>query len=144
MAIDKKLIHFNKKEDFVEKLNKGEIKDISIVFIKDTKEIWTHGIYYSDLSDYATEQFVQDYSKIEDDEIIIGEETLTPLVLDNVGLPGQVLIKTETGYKWENFENLFVKYVSIVGNKLTINGIEITLPQFIENNKTITEFKIED
>lgn len=46
MAINKKLIHFQKKETFNTKLHDGEILDTSIVFIKDTKEIWTHGQIY--------------------------------------------------------------------------------------------------
>lgn len=46
MAIDKKLIHFKRKSVFNEKLAKNEILDTSIVFIKDTQEIWTHGQLY--------------------------------------------------------------------------------------------------
>ena len=46
MAIDKKLIHFNKNEDFTIKNNTGEIKDASIVFIKDTNKIYTHDKEY--------------------------------------------------------------------------------------------------
>lgn len=49
--IEKKLIHFNKKEDFVKRLNNEEIKSTSIVFIGDTKEIWTHGNYYASTVD---------------------------------------------------------------------------------------------
>ena len=46
MAINKKLIHFNKKEDFEREVANGNILDRSIVFIKDTKEIYTHGTIY--------------------------------------------------------------------------------------------------
>lgn len=46
MAINKKLIHFNKKEDFNKEVANGNILDKSIVFIKDTKEIYTHGTIY--------------------------------------------------------------------------------------------------
>jgi hypothetical protein len=46
MAIDKKLIHFNRNEDFAIKNNTGEIKDTSIVFIKDTNKIYTHDKEY--------------------------------------------------------------------------------------------------
>lgn len=49
MPINKKLIHFNRKEKFEEELGKGNILPTSIVFIKDTQEIWTHGQYYSSL-----------------------------------------------------------------------------------------------
>ena len=36
MAINKKLIHFNKYADFKNELDSGNILDKSIVFIKDT------------------------------------------------------------------------------------------------------------
>ena len=47
MAINKKLIHFRTKAAFTTELKAGNIPDTSIVFIKDTKEIWTHGQLYS-------------------------------------------------------------------------------------------------
>ena len=47
MAINKKLIHFRTKAAFTTELNAKNIPDTSIVFIKDTKEIWTHGQLYS-------------------------------------------------------------------------------------------------
>lgn len=46
MAINKKLIHFNKKATFDNELSAGNILDTSIVFIKDANLIWTHGNYY--------------------------------------------------------------------------------------------------
>lgn len=48
MAIQKKLIHFNLKSDFIKALNEGNILDTSIVFIKSSKEIWTHGQFYAE------------------------------------------------------------------------------------------------
>lgn len=47
MTINKKLIHFKNKTAFTTELNAGNIPDTSIVFIKDTKEIWTHSQLYS-------------------------------------------------------------------------------------------------
>lgn len=47
MAIEKKLIHFNKKADFEKEKEAGNILDRSIVFIKDSKEIYNHGEYYA-------------------------------------------------------------------------------------------------
>lgn len=41
-----KFIYAKKKSLFKEALNRGEILDDAIVFIKDTKEIWTHGQYF--------------------------------------------------------------------------------------------------
>lgn len=46
MAINKKLIHFKEKEEFKKRLDNNEILDTSIVFIKDTKEIYTHESEY--------------------------------------------------------------------------------------------------
>lgn len=49
MAIKKKLIHFKTKANFLKEKEAGNILNTSIVFIKDTKEIWTHGEYYPNL-----------------------------------------------------------------------------------------------
>ena len=46
MAINKKLIHFKTKQKFNEELANGNILDTSIVFIQDTKQIYTHGQLY--------------------------------------------------------------------------------------------------
>lgn len=48
MAINKKLITFNSESVFEAKLKNNEILDTSIVFIKDTGKIWTHGVYFGD------------------------------------------------------------------------------------------------
>ena len=45
-AINKKLVFFNKKEDFDNRNNAGDILDSSIVFVKDSNEIYTHGEEY--------------------------------------------------------------------------------------------------
>lgn len=50
MAINKKLIHFNSKENFDDKVANNEILDTSIVFVKDSKEIWTHGNLYKSVN----------------------------------------------------------------------------------------------
>lgn len=70
MAIDKKLIHFTSKEKFIsqgvgseenistptdgseENRNAvyGQLKGTSIAFIKDSKEIWTHGNLYKSVN----------------------------------------------------------------------------------------------
>ena len=62
MAINKKLIHFNSKENFDLALegkhpsageanaDHGQIHDYSIVFVKDSKEIWTHDNLYKSVN----------------------------------------------------------------------------------------------
>lgn len=45
--IENTLIHFKTKTAFNTELEAGNIKDTSVVFIKETLEIWTHGEFYS-------------------------------------------------------------------------------------------------
>ena len=47
MAINKKLLHFATKANFSTQLANSNIDSRSIVFIKDTGEIWTHDKLYS-------------------------------------------------------------------------------------------------
>lgn len=51
MAIEKKLMCFKTQAKFDEQLQAGNILDYSIVFIKDTQKIWTHGTYFTSLSE---------------------------------------------------------------------------------------------
>jgi len=48
MAINKKLIHFKNKQNFNNEVANGNILDNSIVFIQDSKEIWTHETLYGE------------------------------------------------------------------------------------------------
>ena len=65
MPLNKKLIHFNAKSNFMSAENGvnnspetptgedgtyGNLKGTSIVFIKDSKEIWTHGNLYKSVN----------------------------------------------------------------------------------------------
>ena len=45
-TINKKLIHFSEKENFDTRNNAGDILDSSIVFVKDSNEIYTHNAAY--------------------------------------------------------------------------------------------------
>ena len=45
-TINKKLVFFNKKEDFDNRNNAGDILDSSIVFVKDSNKIYTHNTDY--------------------------------------------------------------------------------------------------
>jgi hypothetical protein len=45
-VINKKLVHFDEKEDFIKRKDAGDILDTSIVFIKDANKIYTHGTEY--------------------------------------------------------------------------------------------------
>lgn len=67
MAINKKLIHFNKKESFNIELANNNILNTSIVFIKDSKEIWTHGqLYATQLTVAEIEAIVANSPSVED------------------------------------------------------------------------------
>lgn len=47
MAINKKLIHFKTYQAFNKELEAGNILETSIVWIKDTQQIYTHGQFYN-------------------------------------------------------------------------------------------------
>ena len=67
MAINKKLIHFNKKESFNTELANNNILNTSIVFIKDSKEIWTHGqLYATQLTAAEIEAIIANSPSVED------------------------------------------------------------------------------
>lgn len=51
MAIEKKLVCFKTQANFDTQLAAGNIMDYSIVFIKDTQRIWTHGVYFTSLKE---------------------------------------------------------------------------------------------
>ena len=73
MAINKKLIHFKSKEKFNTELANGNILDTSIVFIKETKEIWTHGQLYDCAGADTTEllQTINDLSEeVRENELV--------------------------------------------------------------------------
>lgn len=57
MVINQKLICVDTKTIFSNKLSNGEISNSSIVFIKDTGEIWTHGKYFG-LSSISLDGYV--------------------------------------------------------------------------------------
>lgn len=61
--IKKLFIQARTKSGFQQKLSEGEIQQTSIAFIEDTKEIWTHGIYYP--CPYTKDQIDQLFSDIQ-------------------------------------------------------------------------------
>lgn len=58
------------KSRFEEMLNDGEIQETLVVFIKDTREIWTHGLYFGAVGDY---DFSKLYEKVSNLEEVINE-----------------------------------------------------------------------
>ena len=92
MAINKKLIHFNKKVTFDNELSAGNILDTSIVFIKDANLIWTHGNYYG-LSD--DEVIISDgIEPTDDQEIWIDlSESSTASVVEEASADGSAYVR---------------------------------------------------
>lgn len=75
MAIDNRYIHFERYEDFKKEYDAGNILDTSVVFIKDTKQIWTHKSGYSKQEWFGTqEEFDLIDNKDEDTLYYIYEE----------------------------------------------------------------------
>lgn len=87
MAIQKKLLHFNDKSNFEIQLERGNILDTSIVFIKNTKQIWTHGQYYDSLTDEIINQLDNiptKVSQLENDSYYISNKSSEANVGDAV------------------------------------------------------------
>jgi hypothetical protein len=58
------------KSRFEEMLNNNEVEDTLVVFIKDTREIWTHGLYFGAVSE---DGFSELYEKVSNLEEVIKE-----------------------------------------------------------------------
>ena len=82
MAINKKLIHFKNKENFDNEVANGNILDTSIVFIQDSKQIWTHGEYYGHETLIFNDISVNSWTVIED--INFPYNYFSSIILDNV------------------------------------------------------------
>lgn len=83
-------IYAKEKSLFEEALNNGEVLDEAIAFIEDTKEIWTHGSYFSNLNDVLkiTEQSLTEEQKAQvkanlgiTKDVVIGD-TVPPILPD--------------------------------------------------------------
>ena len=109
MAINKKLIHFKNKQKFNEELANNNILETSIVFIQDTKEIYTHGQLYdgstfdSSAIETSIENIITNYAT--------KNELPTDLsqLEDNVGFVSLQNISQELD---EIETNTYVKYVA--------------------------------
>ena len=54
------------KSRFEEMLNNGEIENTLVVFIKDSCQIWTHGLYFGATGEVSFEELSKKVSSIED------------------------------------------------------------------------------
>lgn len=105
----KRFVLFNTKEGFSKATLGTEYDNNSIVFIKDSKEIWTHGTFFATPIDFD----ITDYLTIED-----AQNTYQPLLPS--GNKDEVLTKTQTGVEWQ--KNTIIK--DSEGNVITELVIE--------------------
>lgn len=78
-----KLIHFQRKSDFDLKVN--QLNSDSIVFIKDTHQIWTHGQLYScPLSLEEIENLLKNKADITDLSNVLAEEVIGEPLLNDI------------------------------------------------------------
>ena len=92
MAINKKLIHFKNKQTFEQEVANGNILDTSIVFIQDSKEIYTHGTIYDgrsvDLSDIESsiQNILEEQGLDELNAILVdtGDAAFDPVINDYI------------------------------------------------------------
>lgn len=83
MAYSRKLIHFATKANFEAQLEAKNILDTSICFIKDAKQIWTHGQYYS-----------CPYTQEEINQLFVGSKIL---LTDYIEIPSPInILATDT------------------------------------------------
>lgn len=91
MAINKKLIHFQTMANFEAQLSAGNILDTSIVFIKDAKKIWTHGMFY-DCGGVGDIDIPTKLSELENDAGYIKPDIMGNVALtDGIGTDGNML-----------------------------------------------------
>lgn len=109
--IDKKLIHFNKRETFDTELENGNIPDTSIVFIKDTQEIWTHGQIYN--ASAITIQGPNSISNAVGFTTTLTDEQKNILFNDSNKL---VWVRFGSGYTWSYYPFYAVEYDARQGN----------------------------
>ena len=155
MAINKKLIHFNKREDFDKKSKATSANDTtvdilysSIVFIKDTQEIWTHGkIYPAPYTKEELDAFLADkadvstlnqyYNKTEVDTKIANAVT------DSIDLSIYETIEGATS-KYQPKGNYLTEHQDISGKVDKVTGkslvadTEITKLEDLPNNTQLT------
>lgn len=117
MAIDKKLIHFNTKDVFDQK--KDQIKDSSIVFVKDSNEIYTHGEEYQFVGWSILENTTSIFYVYDD----YCDVTYGPYTFDN-GMTGQEF------YDSDYNNGSFIRMTETIG--LTIDGFGYSLFGFDE------------
>lgn len=103
MAINKKLVHFGTFANFQKELSAGNILDTSIVFIKDTQQIYTHGQYYN--CSLSLEELEQQFASKND-------------ITD-------MLTKTEANNTYATKQEIPVSYTLPIATASVLGGIKV-------------------
>ena len=149
-----RLVHFNTRLEFDNQVqNWGEINDNEfwncLVFIKDTKEIYTHGQFYdcAKYNDEELNQLVSDLSKktdeLESDKAdAIHTHSYEDLLSNND--PNKILVSTESSFILKDIEELTgvsntskqLRFYCIEPVTVTVNGID----QVYDSNSFVNLF----
>lgn len=129
MIINQKLICVDTKTIFSNKLSNGEISNSSIVFIKDTGEIWTHGKYFG-LSSTSLDGYVT----LDTEQNISGLKNFNALSVYNedayytLSVQGSMFAIT-----YGNTPDIFSDNIAlgIIGNSDPTNSVVLTSGAFI-------------
>ena len=160
MALNKKLIHFKKREFFDRELANGNVLDTSICFIQDETLIYTHGTFYdgstfdpsnieesilniqskTDLLNIMAEDANEELDNVEADVYIkYVSQTLTDeqkaQARENIDCPSVSDIIEQLGETKKSISILFV------GNSLTQDGIAY-LPYMLKTYYPEVDFKL--
>lgn len=93
MAINKKLIHFKNKENFNREVANNNILESSIVFIQDSRELYTHGCVYKTVNWTILDDSGDSEVTIEDNILkVAGEVVNNTVVLPSGEVNGTTLI----------------------------------------------------
>ena len=130
MEINKKLIHFKTKQKFNEELANGNILETSIVFIQDSKEIYTHGQYYGDLSECLT-KYPQEFTKEEKEQML---ENLGYYAVEWDGSSETIELSDEEYRKVLSATNVYLVLMDIIYLLPTIKTNEMYVYNLIEEN----------
>ena len=146
MAITKKLVHFKTQANFDKELNAGNIADTSIVFIKDTQRIWTHGTYFSSLKE-ALEQ-----KKISENDFLAGDNITIDKIDNKLRITGKSSSYTLPVATTMTLGGIYTTETSGQGNlkgisvssSSDVNQEGLLVPPLNRNNSKKTSFDLEN
>lgn len=118
MAIEKKLVHFKTFAKFKEALDAGNILNTSIVWISETRQMYTHGVYYNCENGIVTVSHPTNILEIK----AITQEVYDEIV-DAAKNGRTVLMYDETGSN-----TLISSNISIIDSSVYVSGRMLFVP----------------